>query len=113
MADQMLTCRDCGNSFVFTAGEQEFYASKGFSSPGRCPDCRAERTRQRSEGGRSSQPSFGYNDYSSSAPSRSDRGERQLFEAICASCGVTTQVPFKPRGHRPVYCQTCFGRQRA
>ncbi|MBQ7784571.1 MAG: zinc-ribbon domain-containing protein, partial [Clostridia bacterium] len=28
--DKTLTCRDCGQEFVFTAGEQEFYAEKGF-----------------------------------------------------------------------------------
>ena len=114
MADQMLTCKDCSNSFVFTAGEQEFYVTKGFSTPTRCPDCRAERKRQRNTGGRSTQPSYGYgNEYNSGGSPRSDRGEREMFEAVCASCGVTTRVPFKPRGHRPVYCQSCFERQRA
>ena len=40
--DKNLTCRDCGRTFVFTAGEQEFHDQKGFTNtPGRCPDCRA------------------------------------------------------------------------
>ena len=40
--DKTLSCRDCGQSFVFTAGEQEFHVQKGFNnSPSRCPDCRA------------------------------------------------------------------------
>jgi len=40
--DRQLTCTDCGAGFTFTAGEQEFHASKGFTnSPSRCPDCRA------------------------------------------------------------------------
>ena len=30
--DKSITCRDCGEDFVFTAGEQEFYAQKGFRS---------------------------------------------------------------------------------
>ena len=39
--DKTLTCKDCGNDFVFTAGEQEFYAEKGFvNEPQRCKDCR-------------------------------------------------------------------------
>src|SRR5581483_2658227 len=39
-ADQTLTCRDCGQAFTFTVGEQEFYASRGFTNePSRCPDC--------------------------------------------------------------------------
>lgn len=42
--DKTLTCRECGQEFVFTAGEQEFYAEKGFENePGRCPECRAAR----------------------------------------------------------------------
>ena len=35
--DKTLICKECGNEFVFTAGEQEFYASKGFvNEPQRC-----------------------------------------------------------------------------
>lgn len=40
--DKTLTCRDCSKEFVFTAGEQEFYAEKGFQNePSRCEPCRA------------------------------------------------------------------------
>jgi CxxC-x17-CxxC domain-containing protein len=41
--DTTLTCRDCSQAFTFTSGEQEFYASRGFSEPSRCADCRAAR----------------------------------------------------------------------
>ena len=42
--DKTLKCKDCGNDFVFTAGEQEFYASKGFENePQRCKECRSAR----------------------------------------------------------------------
>lgn len=92
--DRVLVCRDCGNDFTFTAGEQEFYASKGLTnSPGRCPSCRAARRGQQA-----------------SAP-RAPRGEQ--YEAICATCGRNTTVPFIPRGDRPVYCSDCFQTQRA
>lgn len=38
--------------------------------------------------------------------------QREMFPAICASCGKETQVPFRPRSDRPVYCSDCFrGRQ--
>ena len=48
MPDKMLTCRDCGNTFVFTAGEQEFFASKGYTNePSRCPECREARKANR------------------------------------------------------------------
>ncbi|MDI6711054.1 MAG: zinc-ribbon domain containing protein [Thermoanaerobacterales bacterium] len=93
--NKILTCRDCGAEFVFTASEQEFYAEKGFSNePGRCPDCRAARKQQRNSFG------GGY-----------DRGSREMFKAICAECGAETEVPFRPSGDRPVYCRDCF-RQR-
>src|ERR1041384_7714876 len=57
-ADKTLTCRDCGTQFVFTAGEQEFYAQKGFTNePGRCPACRQSRKQTGGRGG-----GGGYND---------------------------------------------------
>jgi CxxC-x17-CxxC domain-containing protein len=82
--DRTLTCKECGASFPFTAREQEFYASKGFENdPARCPDCRQVRKRER-------------------------RGPREMHEVVCAACGVTTEVPFKPTGEKPVYCRDCF-----
>ena len=46
--DITLTCKDCGSEFVFTAGEQAFYAEKGFDNePQRCPACRKARKEAR------------------------------------------------------------------
>ncbi|MFA5696539.1 MAG: zinc-ribbon domain-containing protein [Bacilli bacterium] len=53
MEDKTLTCKDCGKEFVFTKGEQEFYAEKGFTNePTRCPECRRNRKQERSNSGR-------------------------------------------------------------
>src|SRR5438093_2488745 len=106
-ADKTLTCRDCGMDFVFTAGEQEFYAQKGFTNePTRCPSCR--QARKSSGGGRSS-----YGDRDSYGSSRGySSGPREMHTAICASCGREAQVPFVPRGDKPVYCSDCFQQQR-
>lgn len=88
--DRNLTCRDCGNEFTFSASEQEFYAEKGFTNdPGRCPSCRAARKSERRNSG------GGYQ-------------RRQMYPAVCASCGKDTEVPFQPTGDRPVYCSDCF-----
>jgi CxxC-x17-CxxC domain-containing protein len=96
--DQTLRCRDCGQDFVFTAGEQEFYASRGLNNaPSRCPECRSARKRASGGGG-----GGGYSDRGSS------RGERQMYDAVCADCGRATQVPFLPRNDRPVYCSDCY-----
>ena len=93
--DKTLACSDCGESFVFTAGEQEFHASKGFTrEPRRCPNCRRLKKQQNGEGG-----GGGFN---------ANRPPRQLFDATCASCGKEAKVPFEPRGDRPVYCSDCF-----
>jgi CxxC-x17-CxxC domain-containing protein len=115
-ADTTLTCRDCGQAFTFTSGEQDFYASRGFSEPSRCADCRAARKAQR-DGGGSSYSSYGGGGSSygggggggggggySSAP----RGEREMFSATCSSCGQEAKVPFQPSGDKPVYCSACF-----
>ncbi len=91
--DRILTCRDCGQNFTFSAGEQEFYASRNLTNePGRCPSCRAAR--------RNSQSSM----------SRSRNVER--YETTCANCGRPTSVPFIPREDRPVYCSDCYQAQR-
>ena len=65
--DKDLTCADCGQEFVFTASEQDFYAQRGFTEPRRCPSCRASRKAARnSEGGGSSYGGGGGGGYSSS-----------------------------------------------
>ena len=87
-ADKTLTCRECGAEFTFTAGEQEFFHSRGLlNEPGRCPACRAARRR-----------------------GRLPRAERQYYEIVCDSCGRQAKVPFEPRGDRPVYCNECFAK---
>ena len=89
--DQQLTCRDCGQVFTFTAGEQEVYASQKMSAPPRGKNCRAAR--------------------------KNDRTNREMHDAICAQCGQPCQVPFKPRpveeGGKPVLCKACFMASRA
>lgn len=97
--DKTLTCRDCGRSFVFSAGEQEFFANHGLlHEPVRCPECRAARKAQRSATGEVSATT------QRSAP-------RQYFEAVCSACGQVARLPFEPRLDRPVYCSDCFSRQ--
>ena len=88
--DKTLKCKECGNEFVFTAGEQEFYAEKGFvNEPQRCKACRAARK-------------------------NAGRSERQFFTTICADCGGEARVPFQPReGGGPVYCSECLAKRRA
>jgi len=111
--DRELTCRDCGNPFTFTAGEQEFYASKGLvNAPRRCPECR--RAAKSAKGGEMSSGGGrgGYGNGGGYSSGGYDRGPRQMTEAVCAQCGNTTQVPFVPRGDRPVYCSDCYAQIR-
>lgn len=89
--DKTLVCKDCGAEFVFTAGEQEFYAEKGFTNePQRCKECRIARKNERNNNG----------------------GVRQMFTAVCADCGKECKVPFEPKNDRPVYCSECFENHR-
>ena len=103
MSDQNLNCTDCAKQFTFTESEQAFYQSKGFSTPSRCPDCRAARKAARNSGG------SGGSGYGSASSYGS--GERQMYAVVCAQCGKNTEVPFSPRGDRPVYCSDCFRAQ--
>lgn len=45
--DFEIQCADCGQSFTFTAEEQEFYQTRGFSQPKRCSKCRNARKQSR------------------------------------------------------------------
>ena len=84
--DKTLVCKECGKEFVFTAGEQEFYAEKGFENePQRCKECRDARKNQA-------------------------KAARVMYDAVCASCGAACKVPFEPRNDRPVYCSECFAK---
>ena len=109
-ADKTLTCRDCGTEFVFTSGEQEFYAQKGFTNePTRCPACRQSRKAGKSRGG-------GYGDqdsYGGRGGGGYSSGPREMHTTVCASCGKEAKVPFVPRGDKPVYCSDCFQQQRS
>ena len=99
--DKTLTCMDCNQGFTFTADDQEFYASRGFSEPKRCRNCRTQRRMDR-DGGDAGGGGGGFN--------RAPRPERELFDVVCSQCGQPTKVPFQPRGDRPVYCRDCFER---
>jgi CxxC-x17-CxxC domain-containing protein len=113
-ADTTLTCRDCAQAFTFTSGEQDFYASRGFSEPSRCPDCRAARKAQRDGGGGgSSYSSYGSSSsYDTGYSSGGERAPREMFSATCSTCGQEAQVPFQPSPEKPVYCSKCFEQRR-
>jgi len=103
--DKTLTCRDCGQRFVFTVNEQEFFASKGFlNDPSRCQDCRANR-KARIAAQQASSGSYHL--------AAAGNGRREYTRATCAACGGEALVPFLPRGDRPVYCSDCFDKVRS
>lgn len=82
--DMALRCKDCGREFLFTAGEQKFYAEKGFRSrPQRCKEC------------------------------RKGRKHKELYSAVCAACGREARVPFQPDPDRVVYCGDCYAQIKA
>ena len=81
--DEKLVCEDCGVEFVFTVGEQEFYAEKGLvNKPKRCHECRQKRR-------------------------KANRRPRKMYDAVCSKCGAQTQVPFRPVEGREVFCKDC------
>jgi CxxC-x17-CxxC domain-containing protein len=98
--DRFLKCSDCGNDFVFTAGEQLFFHDKQFKNdPKRCKLCKAKRTglgRSANPGGVAALPF-----------------SRTETRTECSACGVETTVPFRPTQGRPVLCRACFQRRRA
>ena len=104
--DQQLTCAECGREFTDTADDQAYRAERGYTNtPRRCPDCRAARRASGGGGGGGGYSSGGYGGGGGYG------GSRPMFDVVCASCGKDTQVPFQPRGDRPVYCSDCYSRQ--
>ncbi len=99
--DKSITCVDCGQEFLFTAGEQAFYRERGLTNePTRCKSCREKRKTGRgvtAGGGGGGGPSGSYG-----------RPERQMYAATCSQCGRETEVPFMPTSGRPVLCRDCF-----
>jgi len=94
--DKSIQCSDCGATFTFSAQDQEFFQSKGYTNePKRCPSCRQARKTERDG---NSGSSYGQ--------------RRQMFPVKCAQCGKDTEVPFEPRGDRPVYCSDCYRKTR-
>lgn len=94
--DKVLKCAECGSEFVFTAGEQMFFADKGFKNePKRCKSCKSVRS-QGANGGNSAAPG----------------AQRVETKTVCSQCGKETTVPFKPTQGRPVYCRECFQQRR-
>jgi len=97
--DRFLKCSDCGNEFVFTAGEQLFFHDKQFKNdPKRCKLCKARRAglgRTATANGAAALPL-----------------SRTETRTLCSACGIETTVPFKPTQGRPVLCRECFQLKR-
>jgi CxxC-x17-CxxC domain-containing protein len=109
-SDERLTCTDCGAEFVFTSGEQQFFATKGFQNkPNRCPDCRTARKNARQSSGNGGGGYAG----GGRGGSGGGYGAREMYSVTCSSCGQQAEVPFQPRGDKPVYCRDCFQSQRS
>jgi CxxC-x17-CxxC domain-containing protein len=98
ITDKMIRCVSCGEDFVFTAGEQEFYKSRGLThEPTRCKSCREVRKHSRGNDGPGPHASAGERDYTT---------------VVCSECGTETRVPFAPTAGRPVFCRDCYRSKR-
>jgi len=97
--DRLLKCSDCGNEFVFTAGEQIFFYDKQFKNdPKRCKLCKAKRA--------------GLGKTVSANGATPLPFSRTETRTLCSACGIETTVPFKPTQGRPVLCRSCFQMKR-
>jgi CxxC-x17-CxxC domain-containing protein len=93
-SDKVLKCIDCGQDFVFTAGEQLFFYRKQFKNdPKRCKACKGKHLQ-----------ALGV--VPSTTPSKVET------RVVCAKCGKETTVPFKPTWGRPVLCRECFQQKK-
>jgi hypothetical protein len=81
--DKVLKCKDCGEEFIWTAGEQEFFSTRGFKNkPARCKECR-KKNRQ--------------------------KVEAEYFSVRCDNCRQVGDVLFRPQNpDAKIYCKKCF-----
>lgn len=89
-----INCLDCGQDFVWTVGEQQFFFDKGLKNPPkRCKPCKQAK-----------------NQRIAAAQAAQTAGLKQKIEVTvsCDRCGAQTTVPFYPSQGRPVYCRSCF-----
>ena len=92
--DRSIRCIDCGDGFIWTAGEQLFFHDKGLKNePKRCKPCKQAK-----------------NERLAAIAAAQAAGQRQRIEVsvTCAQCGQQTTVPFYPSQGRPVFCRSCY-----
>lgn len=118
-ADRAEPCRECGAAFVVTGGEQLWYHEHGRAEPDHCSVCRERRRAERNapllvavQAEESSAAERGVTVYGGPGHRGTSHPPRQLYPAVCHSCGKETEVPFLPRGNRPVFCRECFAQKR-
>ena len=116
------TCETCNNTYLLTDAEREFRLTNNLPVPNRCPACRGRERMARNADLVSLYDQAGQRDVLDPSPGsartggrRTSRGNdrrvggpRQMYNTVCANCGAETQVPFVPRGDRPVYCRDCY-----
>jgi len=97
-------CADCGRECEVPfrpSGDKPVYCSDCFKNQGGGDRDRGDRGgRDRDRGG------FG----GGRDRDRGGFGEKRMYKAVCAECGQECEVPFKPNGEKPVYCNNCFGK---
>ena len=98
--DKALNCMDCGNDFVFTAGEQLFFHDKQFKNePKRCKFCKAKRAAL-------------FGPTPGNGPAAAPVYNKVETRTTCSQCKKETTVPFRPTQGRPVLCRECFQQSR-
>jgi CxxC-x17-CxxC domain-containing protein len=118
-------CAVCGEQFVVPPAERQFRQDRGLHDPLECPECRARlRAARNSELISMYERVDSLQVESSGTPAKSGRKpnsgragrqsnvSKQRYNTVCAACGNETQVPFVPRGDRPVYCRDCFNARK-
>ena len=91
LVDRVIVCVECREEFIFSAGEQQFFAARQFrNDPKRCKLCKAKRITAIHTG------TF----------------LKRETTATCEQCGRQTTIPFRPTQGRPVYCRECFQLKR-
>lgn len=94
LSDKTIECIDCSEVFVWSIGEQQFYAEKGLAHPPkRCKACKKAKNRRLALVERAK---------------LNGKPAVMKITAVCARCDQETTIPFYPSQGRPVYCRACF-----
>jgi CxxC-x17-CxxC domain-containing protein len=113
--DAILTCIECGEPFLFSGKDQEYFLTKDYASPTRCKPCRIVHRQKLDEAQKLEEANKSLKTAEAKSPVdivvTTEPTTQKRWEIICSKCGEPDTIPFMPQPGRPVHCRKCYVRK--